>query len=60
MKRYANDPQYARIEREADLIAKAAVYHAVQLVRQPERNRPTPKDSMSSWLMGKRPSLVAG
>ena len=36
MKRYAKDPVYARIERLADLEAKAAIYHALKMVRQGE------------------------
>lgn len=34
MKRYPNDPLYARIERLADLIDKGARYHAVKMVKQ--------------------------
>lgn len=51
MKRYANDPDYARCEREADLIAKGAVYHAVKLARAPDKKY---ADALDAWLMSPR------
>lgn len=42
-----------QINREADLIAKSAVYHALKMVREGPI-RPQPKDAMSAWLMGRK------
>ena len=33
MTRYASDPEYARLERAADLIAKHAIYHGLRYMR---------------------------
>lgn len=41
------------IRREADLIAKSAVYHARQMVLHGAA-RPEPADNMGKWLMGRK------
>lgn len=44
-----------QIHREADLIAKAAIYHALKMVKEGPV-RPVPKDNMDRWLRGRRVS----
>lgn len=48
-----HDIAYREIFREADLISKSAVYHALRIIKQGPV-RPEPKDSMSAWLMGRK------
>ena len=51
-----NDWPQSAINREADLIAKCAVYHAIQLVKKTDSGhiRPKIKDNMDRWLRGRK------